>query len=262
MIVKTNPAPLANDVDPSLAQITVTFDRKMADKSWSWTGGGDTYPKITGQIHYDVPRTTCTLPVKLEAGKVYWVGVNSPSYRNFRSVSGQSAPWFIILFATRSADGKPTEIPEEMATKAKKINEDSATPAPVVVKTIPAALANSVSANLAKVTVTFDQPMLDKSWSWTGGGDTYPKITGQISYDAPRTTCTLPVKLEPGKVYWIGINSPSYQNFQSPTHKPAGRYVILFATVGTDGKPTPIPEEMLNQAKAINDVSGSPAAAK
>ena len=63
----------------------------------------------------------------------------------------------------------------------------------------------------------------------------------------------MPVELEAGKVYWVGINSPSYQNFKSTDGVPAKRYVILFATKGPDGKATAIPEKMLAEAKGINE---------
>ena len=124
---------------------------------------------------------------------------------------------------------------------------------PRVVRTTPAAYANDVSAELDKITVTFDQPMLDQSWSWTGSGETYPQTPGRPYYDSSRTICTLPVKLEAGKVYWVGINSPSYRNFKSADGAAAKRYVILFATRGADGKPTPIPQDLLDKAKRINE---------
>ena len=124
--------------------------------------------------------------------------------------------------------------------------------APLVVKTTPAALADNVDPSLGKMTVTFDRPMIDKSWSWTGGGETYPEAAGKISYDANRTTCTMPVKLQPGKVYWVGVNSPSHRNFKTPDRVPAKWYIILFATRSADGKPKPLPADMLKRAKAIN----------
>ncbi|MHC5076967.1 MAG: right-handed parallel beta-helix repeat-containing protein, partial [Planctomycetota bacterium] len=105
-------------------------------------------------------------------------------------------------------------------TKPSLSNKDTA---PIVVSTTPAAFSNDVSTNLQKITVTFDQPMMDRSWSWTGGGDTYPETPGQIRYDQDKTTCSLPVRLEPGKVYWVGINSPSYKNFKNPARVPAQR---------------------------------------
>ena len=126
---------------------------------------------------------------------------------------------------------------------------------PVVISTNPQACANEVTPSLGTITATFDQQMMDKSWSWTGGGETYPKTTGQPSYDQKRITCRLPVKLEPGKVYWVGINSPTYQNFKSASGVPAKRYVILFATIDQNGKPTAIPDDMLAKAKEINSQS-------
>jgi len=124
VVTSTNPQTYANDVTPSLERITVTFDEAMKDNSWSWTGGGEKYPKTTGQPSYDPNRTTCSLPVKLEPGKVYWVGINGPIYRNFKSAEhGAQAMTYVILFATADLDGKPTAIPGDLLVKAKKINE-------------------------------------------------------------------------------------------------------------------------------------------
>ena len=65
VVVKTSPQVFSNDIDPSLSAITATFDQLMMDKSWSWMGAGETYPKTTGEISYDPNKTTCSLPVKL-----------------------------------------------------------------------------------------------------------------------------------------------------------------------------------------------------
>src|SRR5688500_1671068 len=223
VVVKSVPETLANDVDPATTRIAVTFDRKMRDGSWSWTGGGETYPQVAGKIAYDAERTTCTLPVKLEAGKVYWIGINSPSHRNFKSIAGKPAQRYVVCFATRSADGKATPIPDEMLNRAKGINGAVGKAEPIVVKTMPKAFKADVPATVKEVSVTFDQAMMNGSWSWTGGGDTYPETTGKISYGVDGKTCRLPVKLVPGKVYWIGINSPSHQNFQNRANAAARR---------------------------------------
>lgn len=124
--------------------------------------------------------------------------------------------------------------------------------APRVVRTLPTAFSNDVDPSLDEITVTFDRPMMDKSWSFTGGGETFPGRTGEVAYDAGRTTCTMPVKLQAGKVYWVGVNSPAYRNFKSAEGVPAARYVILFTTAAADGKSTPIPEDLLSQARQIN----------
>jgi hypothetical protein len=63
----------------------------------------------------------------------------------------------------------------------------------------------------------------------------------------------LPVSMQPGKVYWVGINGPIYRNFKSAEHgAPAKRYVILFATMDSSGNPTPIPADLLAKAQEIN----------
>jgi len=123
---------------------------------------------------------------------------------------------------------------------------------PNIIRTYPAAFANDVPASLRKITVTFDRRMKDRTWSWTGGGETFPEIAGDIHYDTGKKTCTLPCKLEPGKVYWVGINSPNHKNFKSTDNIPAKRYVILFATKGVDGAATKISADMLKRAKKIN----------
>jgi tetratricopeptide (TPR) repeat protein len=135
-----------------------------------------------------------------------------------------------------------------------------ADPTPRVLSTSPRPLSNDVDPSLDKLTVTFDRPMMDKSWSWTGGGETYPEAAGGISYDEKRTTCTFPVKLQPGKAYWVGINSPSHKHFKTPDRTPAKWYVILFATKGVDGKPTPLPADMAARASRINAAAQAPAA--
>lgn len=121
-VVRTTPAAFADDVDPSAKEITVTFDQEMRVRGWFWNGDKETSPMLIGVPSYDAEKTTCTLHVGLKPGKVYWVGVNTPGFESFESASGIKAVPYVILFATKSADGKPTPIPADLAAKAKKIN--------------------------------------------------------------------------------------------------------------------------------------------
>ena len=123
---------------------------------------------------------------------------------------------------------------------------------PMVVATTPVAFDNDVSPNLKEITVTFDQPLMNLSWSWVGGGETFPEMMGQPQYDKSKRTCTLPVKLEAGRFYWVGINSPQHKYFQTDMQVAALPYVILFATRDENGEPTPIPENFLEEARSIN----------
>jgi hypothetical protein len=147
----------------------------------------------------------------------------------------------VMLLAWRSAAYKPSP----------PVTQNAPMQNPKVIRTTPVSLSNDVSPDLKEITVTFDQLMMNLSWSWVGG-DLYPKTTGSPSYDKNRTTCTLPCELEPGKIYWIGVNSPRFKNFQTELGVPAVPYAILFATKNTDGRPTPIPENYIEEAKRVN----------
>jgi RNA polymerase sigma-70 factor (ECF subfamily) len=102
-IVSTSPAVGAMDVDPALKEITVTFDQDMVG-GMSWTGGGPEFPSTQegAQAQWRDKRT-CVLPVKLQAGRYYRVGINSLSYRNFRSAAGVPAAPSAIYFTTQRA---------------------------------------------------------------------------------------------------------------------------------------------------------------
>ena len=121
-----------------------------------------------------------------------------------------------------------------------------------MLRTIPEALDDAVSPKLGEIRVTFDRRMMARSWSWTGGGDAFPETTGKPYYDSVNATCHLPVKLQPGRVYRVGINSPSHANFKTPDRVPARQYVVLFATANAKGEPTPIPDEMAQKVQQIN----------
>jgi Bacterial Ig-like domain len=100
-IVSTQPINGATGVDPGLTEITVTFDQDM-DEGFSWTGGGPEYPTSPqGAKAQWRDKRTCVLPVALQSGHRYRVGINSPSYRNFRSSAGQSVAPSSISFTTR-----------------------------------------------------------------------------------------------------------------------------------------------------------------
>jgi RNA polymerase sigma-70 factor (ECF subfamily) len=105
VVLSVEPKVGATDVDPDLKEIRVTFSKKMTDKSWSWpTGNKYAAPKLEGgSIHFDRERRTCVMPVKLEPGKTYVIGVNSERFRNFKDEQGQPALPYLLVFTTRAA---------------------------------------------------------------------------------------------------------------------------------------------------------------
>jgi hypothetical protein len=106
--------------------------------------------------------------------------------------------------------------------------EDNAA-APSVVATVPRTADRNVDPALTEIRVTYDRQMLDGNWSWCYDS-TQLKTTGKPRYEADGKTCVLPVKLEPGKVYTISLNSESFHNFKDVTGHPAVPYVLQFAT--------------------------------
>jgi beta-lactamase regulating signal transducer with metallopeptidase domain len=215
-IVATSPAVGATEVDPGLKEITVTFDQDMG-KGYSWTGGGPDYPPTPeGQKAEWRDKRTCVLPVKLEAGHYYRVGINSMSYRAFRGAAGVSAEPSAIYFTTQGAS--PDQILQMQPPK--------------IVATSPAVGATDVDPAVTEISVTFNQEM-GGGMSWTGGGSEFPPSPdGQKAQWRDKRTCVLPVKLEAGHFYRVGINSTSYQNFSSEHGLAAQPSAIYFTTQG------------------------------
>lgn len=195
-LLSSAPANGAKEVDPALDRIVLTFDRDMAG-GFSWTGGPPLFPETTGKPQW-LDKRNCMLPVKLETGRLYRLGINSKSHRNFRSAGGIPVAPQVLAFSTKGADA---------ATAA-------GLEAPKVVSLAPDDGAQGVDPNLTRLTVTFDQPMAG-GFSWTGSGDHYPETTGKPEWSADGKTCTLPVKLKPNWEYVLGLNSTSHNNFQN-----------------------------------------------
>jgi Sigma-70, region 4/Bacterial Ig-like domain len=104
VVINIEPTVGASDVDPGLREIRVTFSKKMMDKTWSWTEGKKyAVPKLDGTIHYERDQRTCVMPVKLEPGKTYVLGINSERFRNFKDADGRPALPYLVVFHTKAA---------------------------------------------------------------------------------------------------------------------------------------------------------------
>jgi hypothetical protein len=89
--------------------------------------------------------------------------------------------------------------------------------------------------------VTFSQPVMSGRYSFITHPDLgeYPEVTGDPFFPDLQT-CTLPVKLEPGKTYAIGINGPDHKNFQPGRRNALSRALhthFLDRTVGRNAIP-------------------------
>jgi hypothetical protein len=87
----------------------------------------------------------------------------------------------------------------------------------------------NVDPSTTTITLTFDRPMMDGSWSITGHKDDVPEITGKPTFDAAKVL-TIPVKLRAGRSYRIGLNSPTHSGFKSETGEPMIPRTLIFTT--------------------------------
>jgi beta-lactamase regulating signal transducer with metallopeptidase domain len=219
-IVSTSPEIGATDVDPAVSEITVSFDQDMGG-GFSWTGSGPDYPPIRqGAKAQWRDKRICVLPVKLEAGHFYRVGINSTSHQNFRSAVGVSAIPSAIYFTTRAAG-------EVLRAR---------TLLPQVIRLDPENGAHDVSPAIAELRVTFSVSM-GGGCSWCTAGDDdhdFPKgREGKHMYwTEDKKTCVLPVQLEPGMTYRLSLNDTDYKNFQSEAGVPLEPVAYSFKTSG------------------------------
>jgi len=91
----------AKDVSPDLKELRVTFDVPMG-KGCSWTGGGPEFPTIPEgkKPFWTEDGKTCVLPVELKPNSQYRLGLNSQSYKNFKSAEGVPLPPVVYTFKT------------------------------------------------------------------------------------------------------------------------------------------------------------------
>jgi hypothetical protein len=213
-IASTSPIIGAQDVGPATTEIRVTFDQDMNTDGFSWTGGGEVLPKITGRSTW-VDNRTCMLPVTLEEGKFYRIGINSSNNLNFKGTNDKPAELRAVYFATKNASEDVLAMLE----------------IPKVVSIAPADGAKDVPQTVTKLTVTFDRPM-GGGFSWTKADGLFPPTAGQPSWEEGQKTCHLPVALAPGTTYTFGLNHPYANNFQSAAGVPIEPMVVAFSTAG------------------------------
>ncbi|MEZ6318728.1 MAG: S41 family peptidase [Phycisphaerales bacterium] len=113
-VVKALPDNGDVNVDPSLTEIRITFSQPMDKGGWSFVGGGETYPEVTGQPRW-VGSTTVVLPVKLVPDHEYWLSINNEHFRNFKGVNGEAAEPYPIRFVTGGAGGEHAAVYDQLA---------------------------------------------------------------------------------------------------------------------------------------------------
>jgi len=105
-VVEAAPDQGDDAVDPDLRVLRVRFDRPMTPGGHSICGGGPSFPTPAGRPHW-ADEHTVLIPVRLEPGKTYSLGINCPAAKNFRSAQGEPAEPFPLTFRTRGRGEPP-----------------------------------------------------------------------------------------------------------------------------------------------------------
>lgn len=101
---------------------------------------------------------------------------------------------------------------------------------PQIVSVTPANESENVDPATTVITVVFDRPMLDKSWSvCQKSEDGFPEIK-KISYDKTCTVLTIEAVLKPEHDYLMDFNSGRYRGFVSSDMQPLEDYSYTFTT--------------------------------
>jgi hypothetical protein len=98
-VVSTSPSQGAK-APPSLSELKVSYDHRMA-ASWSFaTGGEKAFPELWGNPSLSDDHITITLPIRLEPNRTYVVWMNTDRYKNFKSEDGAAAEPYRLTFST------------------------------------------------------------------------------------------------------------------------------------------------------------------
>jgi len=107
-VIKMFPENGAVDVPPGPIKIRIVFDQDMNTRSYSLCGGGDDFPEPIGKPQWSGKRAF-VFSAKLEPNHNYTFGINSPSYQNFKSTSGESAEVLVVQFQTAGENGQSAD---------------------------------------------------------------------------------------------------------------------------------------------------------
>jgi len=132
---------------------------------------------------------------------------------------------------------------------------------PFVVDTIPGLYSENVDPNIGSIKIIFSEPMKQANWFYSSFSPLpLPEAAGQPSFDQAGLGWTLPVKLEPGKVYAITVNYGSDEEkvknvqagFRSVLGEKCEAFVLVLATADEEQSPTRIDEKIIEECEKIN----------
>ncbi len=218
-IIETIPANNAKDVDPGLTQITVKFDRKMGNRSWSvctvYPGGDETQFPINGKLHYDDSCTVFTIPVKLQPGHTYKTSLNAKKFIGFVSADGIPLYPYPYTFTTgdkKSESAKSETIGPAAQADAAKTPETSG------------AGGNELMINMATTAAEKWLALVDDGKypeSWTAAAAYFKNAVTASAWEQAVKAVRGPL----GKLLSRKVKNAAYHT--SLPGAPDGRYVVI-----------------------------------
>ena len=132
---------------------------------------------------------------------------------------------------------------------------------PTVAGTSPELYTQDVDPNITAITITFSQPMKKTDWFYSSIPQAWlPESNGPPFFDPCGVKWTLPVNLEPGKVYAIALNYSENEKtiknapvgFCSVSSQKCESFILLFATADANQESTYIEDETIEKCDKIN----------
>jgi serine/threonine protein kinase len=156
----------------------------------------------------------------------------STAWKSAAIIGGLVIVVLAVLLGRRDRAQMPAPSPRsDPAIAAADAEPEISSAPPVVIKTVPESGTANVDPALTELQATFSKPMKQDRWSWCCNGEQdFPDKAGEPRYLADGRTCVMPVKLQPGRVYAIWLNSEKFQLFQDLRGLPAMPYLLIFET--------------------------------
>jgi hypothetical protein len=212
-VLRVEPGIECLDLAPGPITLRITFDRPM-EAGFNVMRLRAPFPEVTGSAGWTEDRRVFSVPLKVAAGVRYELGVNGPGGGAFRAAeTGVPLIPFRVILSSPPPGGAP------------------GAEAPRVVRITPSPEGGAVAPGETELRLEFDRRMAE-SYSVTGGGETFPEVTGAPRWNEERTVFTLPIRLVAGRSYLLGINGPNHSGFRSEAGVPVEPRTIRL-TVGS-----------------------------
>lgn len=216
-LVSSSPQFWATNVNAATQKtISLGFDQPLRGTMTDWIGLDVLSPPSDLQTRYSPDRTSCSINVHLEPGRVYICALNERGIRGvgFQNQKAESLPPTYLVFQTAGTP-QPNDAP------------------PRLVRSIPAGNAQAVdAAKQNSITLVFDQPMNIKRHGLHLFEGSAPVELSSLrySYSSDAKTLTVPYSFKPGTQYRLELNNIHDIGFSSANRVPMWPVTISFST--------------------------------